>query len=137
MAATAFVLSLASLATATPLTLKWAELTPNEYYSTGCPLNQLSCHNTTVQRDTCCFESPGVRAISSLTLLSLTPYPLQGLFMQVQLWDTNPRTGPDDVWVRAIRVHSFEVSGPNFLLHHRPFMAYGPTSMYLYSITCH
>ncbi|KAJ9362876.1 hypothetical protein DTO280E4_3225 [Paecilomyces variotii] len=48
----------------------------------ACPLNttQLSCHNTTAIKDSCCFNSPG------------------GLLLQTQFWDTNPATGPDDSW---------------------------------------
>ncbi|KAF9507049.1 hypothetical protein BS47DRAFT_1304524 [Hydnum rufescens UP504] len=39
-----------------------------------------SCHNTTVQTNLCCFESPG------------------GLIVQPQFWDTNPVTGPVNSW---------------------------------------
>lgn len=48
----------------------------------ACSLNttQLSCHNTTAIKDSCCFNSPG------------------GLLLQTQFWDTNPATGPDDSW---------------------------------------
>jgi len=48
---------------------------------TTCGTNgESSCHNTTVQTDLCCFESPG------------------GLISQTQFWDTNPVTGPVDSW---------------------------------------
>ncbi|KAF2200541.1 ribonuclease M [Delitschia confertaspora ATCC 74209] len=41
---------------------------------------QLSCQNTTVVTDLCCFNSPG------------------GQLLQTQFWDTNPVTGPVDSW---------------------------------------
>ncbi|EIM92893.1 ribonuclease T2 [Stereum hirsutum FP-91666 SS1] len=41
---------------------------------------QTSCHNTTKQTNSCCFESPG------------------GLLLQTQFWDTDPSTGPSDSW---------------------------------------
>jgi ribonuclease T2 len=40
-----------------------------------CSNTQLSCHNTTKQTNTCCFNSPG------------------GQLLQTQFWDTNPTTG--------------------------------------------
>lgn len=46
----------------------------------SCPNPQLSCHNTTVQPNLCCFNAPG------------------GSLLQTQFWDTNPPTGPDDSW---------------------------------------
>ncbi|KAI0715035.1 ribonuclease T2 [Earliella scabrosa] len=49
--------------------------------SSGCSTTgATSCHNTTAQRDLCCFESPG------------------GLLLQTQFWDTNPSTGPSNSW---------------------------------------
>ncbi|KAI0639927.1 ribonuclease T2 [Trametes polyzona] len=49
--------------------------------SSGCSTNgPASCHNTTRQADTCCFESPG------------------GLLLQTQFWDTDPSTGPSNSW---------------------------------------
>ncbi|KAH9812968.1 ribonuclease T2 [Teratosphaeria destructans] len=45
-----------------------------------CPASApLSCHNTTAIRDKCCTE-------------------VQGQVLQVQLWDTDPATGPSDHW---------------------------------------
>ncbi|TDL28102.1 ribonuclease T2 [Rickenella mellea] len=53
----------------------------NKRASSGCSATgQTSCHNTTVQKNFCCFESPG------------------GLLLQTQFWDTNPSTGPTDSW---------------------------------------
>lgn len=57
-------------------------------WKTGCPTGHdvpYSCHNTTVQSNSCCFESPG------------------GLMMQVQLWDTTGQTGQHDQWVGIYR----------------------------------
>ncbi|KAK9420108.1 hypothetical protein SUNI508_06636 [Seiridium unicorne] len=49
--------------------------------SETCPTtSQLSCHNTTVQTNLCCFNAPG------------------GSLLQTQFWDTDPVTGPDDSW---------------------------------------
>ncbi|KAH8724625.1 ribonuclease T2-like protein [Phaeosphaeriaceae sp. PMI808] len=45
-----------------------------------CESPQLSCHNTTVVENLCCFNAPG------------------GQLLQTQFWDTNPPTGPDDSW---------------------------------------
>jgi ribonuclease T2 len=44
----------------------------------SCSKPQLSCHNTSVVEDLCCFNYPG------------------GQMLQTQFWDTNPPTGPDD-----------------------------------------
>ncbi|KAI8930602.1 hypothetical protein NX059_012212 [Plenodomus lindquistii] len=41
---------------------------------------QLSCHNTTVVENLCCFNAPG------------------GQLLQTQFWNTAPATGPDDSW---------------------------------------
>lgn len=46
----------------------------------SCSNPQLSCHNTSVVEDLCCFNYPG------------------GQMLQTQFWDTNPPTGPDDAW---------------------------------------
>ncbi|KAL9579278.1 MAG: hypothetical protein Q9212_005201 [Teloschistes hypoglaucus] len=46
----------------------------------SCSNPQLSCHNTTVVADTCCFNAPG------------------GQLLQTQFWDNNPPTGPSDHW---------------------------------------
>lgn len=40
----------------------------------------LSCQNTTVQTDLCCFNAPG------------------GQLLMTQFWDTQPVTGPVDSW---------------------------------------
>jgi ribonuclease T2 len=51
------------------------------FNSVSCPLDvPLSCHNTTVYEDTCCFNAPG------------------GQILLTQFWDTAPATGPDDSW---------------------------------------
>lgn len=46
----------------------------------SCEKPQLSCHNTTVVENLCCFNAPG------------------GQLLQTQFWDTNPPTGPEDSW---------------------------------------
>ncbi|KAH6664956.1 ribonuclease T2-like protein [Halenospora varia] len=47
----------------------------------SCPVDSpLSCHNSTVAPDSCCFIYPG------------------GQLLQTQFWDTNPTVGPDDSW---------------------------------------
>jgi ribonuclease T2 len=45
-----------------------------------CANPQLSCHNTTIVENLCCFNAPG------------------GQLLQTQFWDTQPATGPDDSW---------------------------------------
>lgn len=45
-----------------------------------CENPQLSCHNTTIVENLCCFNAPG------------------GQMLQTQFWDTNPPTGPSDSW---------------------------------------
>lgn len=45
-----------------------------------CSNPQLSCHNTTIVQDLCCFNAPG------------------GQLLQTQFWDYSPATGPDDSW---------------------------------------
>ncbi|KAF2102601.1 ribonuclease T2 [Rhizodiscina lignyota] len=45
-----------------------------------CSNTQLSCHNTTVVQDLCCFNAPG------------------GQLLQTQFWDTDPSTGPSNSW---------------------------------------
>ncbi|KAF2851283.1 ribonuclease M [Plenodomus tracheiphilus IPT5] len=49
-------------------------------FTQSCPMPQLSCHNTTVVENLCCFNAPG------------------GQLLQTQFWDTAPATGPDDSW---------------------------------------
>ncbi|KAF1843849.1 ribonuclease T2 [Cucurbitaria berberidis CBS 394.84] len=49
-------------------------------YTQSCPAPQLSCHNTTVVENLCCFNAPG------------------GQILQTQFWDTTPATGPEDSW---------------------------------------
>lgn len=58
--------------------------------SESCPHPQLSCHNTTVVKNLCCFNAPG------------------GSLLQTQFWDTNPVTGPEDSWT----IHGLWVSEP-------------------------
>ncbi len=49
--------------------------------SVTCPASApVSCHNSTVYENTCCFNYPG------------------GDLLQTQFWDTNPSTGPADSW---------------------------------------
>lgn len=48
--------------------------------SATCLNPQLSCSNTTVVQDLCCFNAPG------------------GQLLQTQFWDTNPVSGPVDSW---------------------------------------
>ncbi|KAF2011685.1 ribonuclease T2 [Aaosphaeria arxii CBS 175.79] len=49
-------------------------------FSQSCPNPQLSCHNTTVVENLCCFNAPG------------------GQLLLTQFWDTDPVTGPEDSW---------------------------------------
>ena len=46
----------------------------------SCSNPQLSCHNTRVVANLCCFNAPG------------------GQLLQTQFWDTHPVTGPVDSW---------------------------------------
>src|SRR6266536_331853 len=47
----------------------------------SCPSDSpLSCHNSTIAPDSCCFIYPG------------------GQLLPTQFWDTNPTVGPDDRW---------------------------------------
>ena len=48
--------------------------------SAVCNNPQLSCHNTTVVNNLCCFNAPG------------------GSLLQTQFWDTNPASGPSNSW---------------------------------------
>lgn len=50
----------------------------NSSGSATCNNPQLSCHNTTVVEDLCCFNAPG------------------GSLLQTQFWDTDPVTGPEE-----------------------------------------
>lgn len=46
-----------------------------------CPSDSpISCHNTTIVDNLCCFNAPG------------------GQMLQTQFWDTSPPTGPSDSW---------------------------------------
>jgi len=56
--------------------------------SATCTNPQLSCHNTSVVDNLCCFNAPG------------------GSLLQTQFWDTNPVTGPADSWT----IHGLWVS---------------------------
>ena len=49
-------------------------------FTQACPNAQLSCHNTTIVENLCCFNAPG------------------GQLLQTQFWDASPATGPDDSW---------------------------------------
>lgn len=46
----------------------------------ACSDPQLSCHNTTIVENLCCFNAPG------------------GQMLQTQFWDTQPSTGPENSW---------------------------------------
>ncbi|KFY24930.1 hypothetical protein V493_04933 [Pseudogymnoascus sp. VKM F-4281 (FW-2241)] len=65
----------------TPSTISSTSQAPTSSASTfppapmSCPDPQLSCHNTTVQTDLCCFNAPG------------------GQLLLTQFWDTDPSTG--------------------------------------------
>lgn len=63
--------------------------------SVSCPAtSQLSCHNTTVPTNLCCFNSPG------------------GALLQTQFWDTDPVVGPSDSWT----IHGLWVWGFSLLI---------------------
>ncbi|KFY97094.1 hypothetical protein V498_02276 [Pseudogymnoascus sp. VKM F-4517 (FW-2822)] len=70
----------------TPTTISSTSQAPTSSSSTfppapmSCSNPQLSCHNTTVQADLCCFNAPG------------------GQLLLTQFWDTDPSTGPADAW---------------------------------------
>jgi len=49
-------------------------------FTQTCPNAQLSCHNTTIVENLCCFNAPG------------------GQMLQTQFWDYSPSTGPVDSW---------------------------------------
>lgn len=55
-------LGMAAFALANPLIGLSARQLGHPAFITGCstPHAQLSCHNTTIQENTCCFENPGV-----------------------------------------------------------------------------
>lgn len=54
--------------------------TPTTFEHT-CPIDSpVSCHNSTVAPDSCCFIYPG------------------GQLLQTQFWDTGPSIGPGDSW---------------------------------------
>lgn len=46
----------------------------------SCPHAQISCQNTSVVEDLCCFNAPG------------------GQILMTQFWDTKPPLGPEDEW---------------------------------------
>lgn len=77
-----FFLSTCSVAqTALGLSSPVFRLSGNDTSSSeSCPHPQLSCHNSTVVKNLCCFNAPG------------------GSLLQTQFWDTNPVSGPDDSW---------------------------------------
>jgi len=68
---------LLSLAALLPLVVAWAgdELSEQELVLgpvAGCPTSiPLSCRNTTVQRDLCCFEAPGVSTIQVIHITAV------------------------------------------------------------------
>lgn len=70
-----------STAVNTPSTVSSTSQAPTSSASTlpptpmSCSNPQLSCHNTTVQADLCCFNAPG------------------GQLLLTQFWDTDPSTG--------------------------------------------
>ena len=51
-----------------------------ESHAPSCSNAQISCRNTSVVHDLCCFNAPG------------------GQMLQTQFWDANPPTGPSDAW---------------------------------------
>jgi len=84
--------------------------------SESCPHPQLSCHNTTVVKNLCCFNAPG------------------GSLLQTQFWDTNPVTGPEDSWTihglwvssRPVRIYLYDATGkerqaPRLPIHMKAF----------------
>ncbi|KII93612.1 hypothetical protein PLICRDRAFT_35839 [Plicaturopsis crispa FD-325 SS-3] len=72
---------LAGSSMATPFTSPFEPMDLFRRISSGCSTTgATSCHNTTVEKDSCCFEAPG------------------GLLLQTQFWDTDPSTGPTDSW---------------------------------------
>ncbi|KAM5536034.1 hypothetical protein V8D89_010292 [Ganoderma adspersum] len=73
--------ALAGSAAAGPSPVSVSPLDLFKRVSSGCSTSgPASCHNTTTEKDLCCFESPG------------------GLLLQTQFWDTNPSTGPSNSW---------------------------------------
>lgn len=69
-------------------------------FTQSCPMPQLSCHNTTVVENLCCFNAPG------------------GQLLQTQFWDTAPATGPADSWT----LHGLWYISHIFLLHYKPIL---------------
>jgi ribonuclease T2 len=67
-------------------------------FTQTCEAPQLSCHNTTVVENLCCFNAPG------------------GQLLQTQFWDTNPPTGPSDSWT----LHGLWYAS---VYHHAPNLA--------------
>lgn len=62
-----------------PLLLDTIPTTPS-IFDASCPNAQISCQNTSVVENLCCFNAPG------------------GQLLLTQFWDTHPATGPDDAW---------------------------------------
>ncbi|KAI0778700.1 RNase Gf29 [Trametes elegans] len=80
-AATVVLAAVTGSALATPFITHVGPLDLFKRVSSGCSTSgPASCHNTTRETDTCCFEAPG------------------GLLLQTQFWDTDPSTGPSDSW---------------------------------------
>nr|VWO94283.1 Ribonuclease T2 [Ganoderma boninense] len=80
-AALAFGAALAGSALAGPSPVSVGPLDLFKRLSSGCSTSgPASCHNTTAEKNLCCFESPG------------------GLILQTQFWDTDPSTGPSNSW---------------------------------------
>jgi hypothetical protein len=112
--------------------------------SSGCPISgPASCHNSTVEENLCCFESPGVGAFISVplvhTLISTPgsspasagktvcrPITVLGI-TSAQFWDTNPPTGPADHWTIHGACFSLKIYG----LYSRRYQVYGLTSQHL------
>jgi hypothetical protein len=65
--------SQSTTATSTPISFPGA--TPKT-----CASPELSCHSTSVNPDTCCYNTPG------------------GQLLLTQFWDTAPSTGPNNSW---------------------------------------
>jgi ribonuclease T2 len=65
-------------------------------YTQTCPNAQLSCHNTTVVENLCCFNAPG------------------GQILQTQFWDASPATGPEDSWT----IHGLWYDCPSAPIHY-------------------
>lgn len=73
----------------------------------------LSCHNTTVQPDLCCFNAPG------------------GLILQTQFWDTNPPTGGNENWTihGLCTKHDSTCHRRNLMIDQGPILAMALTTL--------